>query len=90
MKEFAVYTAARLVLFVVSYALVAGCYVLVTGSRQLPLIWPFVLAVVISAIASALLLRKQRDQFALAVQRRAARASERFEAARAKEDEPDS
>lgn len=89
-KEFAVYTAARLVLFVVSYAAVAGSYVLVTGSRAIPLIWPFIVAVVISAIASAVLLRKQRDRFALAVQRRAARASARFEEARAKEDEPDS
>lgn len=89
MKEFAVYTAARLVLFVVAYAAVAGVYVLVTGSRTIPLIWPFIVAVVVSAIASAVLLRKQRDAFALAVQRRAERASARFEQARAKEDEPD-
>jgi len=88
-KEFAVYTAARLVLFVVAYAAVAGVYVLVTGSRTIPLIWPFIVAVVVSAIASAVLLRKQRDAFALAVQRRAERASARFEQARAKEDEPD-
>jgi hypothetical protein len=88
-KEFAIYTAARLVLFVVAYAAVVGAYLLVVGAGPIPLFWPFLLAVVISAIASALLLRRQRDAFALAVQRRAARASAAFERSRAKEDEPD-
>lgn len=89
MKEFAVYTAARLGLFILSYGLVAGIYVLVSHDRQIPLIWPFLLAVVISAIASAYLLRSQRERFALAVQRRAERASAAFERARSKEDDPE-
>lgn len=77
MKEFAIYTAARLGLFVVSYAVVVGIYLAVTGERQIPLFWPFLLAVVISAVASAVLLRKQRDAFAASVQRRAERSAER-------------
>jgi mannitol-specific phosphotransferase system IIBC component len=89
-KEFAVYTAARLGLFAVSYALVIGVYLLVSGGRQVPLFWPFLLAIVISAVASALLLRGQRDRFAQVVQRRAERASSRLEEMRSAEDEPGS
>ena len=90
MKEFAIYTAARLGLFVVSYVVIVGVYLLVSGDRQIPLFWPFLLAIVVSAIASVYLLRAQRERFAQAVQRRAERASARFEQMRAKEDEPDS
>ena len=90
MKEFAIYTAARLGLFVVSYAVVVGVYLLVSGEREIPLFWPFLVAVLISAIASAYLLRAQRERFAVVVQRRAEKASARLEQARSKEDEPDS
>ncbi|MGE5718825.1 MAG: DUF4229 domain-containing protein [Nocardioidaceae bacterium] len=90
MKEFAIYTAARLGLFLVSYMVIVGVYLLVSGDRQIPLFWPFLLAIVVSAVASVYLLRAQRERFAQAVQRRAERASARFEEMRAKEDEPDS
>lgn len=90
MKEFAIYTAARIGLFVVSYAVVVGIYLLVSGEREIPLFWPFLVAVLISAVASAYLLRAQRERFALVVQRRAEKASARLEQARSKEDEPDS
>lgn len=89
MKEFAIYTAARLGLFVVSYAVVVGIYLLVSGESEIPLFWPFLVAVLISAVASAYLLRAQRERFALVVQRRAEKASARLEQARSKEDEPD-
>jgi hypothetical protein len=89
-KEFAIYTAARLGLFVVSYAVVVGVYLLVSGDAQVPLFWPFLLAIVISAIASAYLLRAQRERFAQVVQRRAERTSARFQEMRAKEDETES
>jgi len=89
-KEFAIYTAARLGLFVVSYVVIVGVYLLVSGDRQIPLFWPFLLAIVVSAIASVYLLRAQRERFAQAVQRRAERASARLEQIRSKEDEPDS
>jgi predicted neutral ceramidase superfamily lipid hydrolase len=88
-KEFLVYTAARLAIFLVSYGVVVGIYLLVTGADQVPLIWPFLIAVVISAIASVVFLRRQREAFAQVVQRRAQRAGERFEQARSKEDDPE-
>ena len=86
MKEFAVYTLARMGLFVGSYALIAGVYLLVTGGDSLPLLWPLLLAAVVSAVGSYFLLRGQRDRFALVVQRRAEAANRRFESARTKED----
>lgn len=90
MKEFFIYTAARLGVFLASYAVVVGIYLLVTGADQVPLIWPFLVAVVISAVASVVLLRRQREAFAHAIQQRADRASSRLEQMRAKEDEPGS
>ncbi|HSE05210.1 MAG TPA: DUF4229 domain-containing protein [Nocardioidaceae bacterium] len=90
MKEFVVYTLSRLGLFVVSYLLVVGVYLLATGGDPVPLFWPFLLAIVVSSIASVYLLKGQRQRFAAVIERRAAAASERLERSRAKEDEPDS
>lgn len=84
-----IYTLARLGLFAASYALVVGVYLLVSGGQHVPVIWPFLVAVVVSAAASVFLLRGQRRRFALVVQRRAEAASRRFEDMRAKEDEPE-
>jgi hypothetical protein len=89
-KEFVVYTLSRLGLFVVSYLLVVGVYLLATGGDPVPLFWPFLLAIVVSSIASVYLLKGQRQRFAAVIERRAAAASERLERSRAKEDEPDS
>lgn len=86
MKEFAVYTAARIGLFIASYAVIAGVYILVSGSSHVPLFWPFVLAALISAAASYYLLSGQRARFAARVEQRAANLSRRFEESRAKED----
>jgi cytochrome bd-type quinol oxidase subunit 1 len=85
-KEFTVYTLARIGLFVASYAVVVGVYLLIAGTHTVPLIWPFVVAIVISAVASYYLLKGPRARFAMKVEQRAAAASRRFEAARAKED----
>ncbi len=85
MKEFWIYTAARLGLFVVSYAVIIGIYLLASGEDRLPVFWPFLLAVIVSAIASAVLLRKQRDRFTAAVQQRAERAAARRSAVEAEE-----
>lgn len=88
-KEFVIYTASRLGLFLASYAVVVGIYLLVTGADSIPLFWPFLVAIVISSVASVFLLKGQRARFAAVVERRAAAASRRFEEARAKEDDPD-
>jgi hypothetical protein len=50
-------------------------------------IWPLVLAALVSGVASYFLLRHQRERFAARVDARARAASQRFEQARAKEDE---
>ena len=86
MKEFFVYTLARIGLFVASYALIVGVYLLVTGGDKVPLLWPLLLAAVVSSIASVYLLRQMRERFAAVIDRRAKAASARFEEARAKED----
>jgi hypothetical protein len=85
-KEFVVYTLARLGLFVASYAIVVGIYLLVTAGDPVPLLWPLLLAAVVSSIASVYLLRQFRDRFAAVIDRRARAAASRFEEARAKED----
>jgi mannitol-specific phosphotransferase system IIBC component len=85
-KEFAIYTVARLGLFVASYAVIAGVYMLVTDSQSVPVVWPLVLAAVVSAVASLYLLAGPRARFAARVEQRAATISRRFEEARAKED----
>ena len=90
MKEFVIYTLSRLGLFVASYALVVGVYLLATGADAIPMFWPFLVAIVISSIASVYLLKAQRARFAAVVERRAAAASRRFEERRSKEDESDS
>ncbi|MGH3509419.1 MAG: DUF4229 domain-containing protein [Nocardioidaceae bacterium] len=86
MREFWAYTGARLGIFVASYAVVAGVYVLVTGSDKLPVAWPILVAAVLSAIASVFLLRGQRQRFAARVELRAKRMTAAFEAQRARED----
>ena len=84
-KEFAIYTGLRLGLFVVTYAVVGGLYVLAFGTQGVVL-WPFLVSVIISAVLSVKLLKRQREAFALRVQQRAERASAAFEERRARED----
>jgi hypothetical protein len=87
-KEFVVYTLARIGLFVASYAVIAGIYLLLTGGDSLPLLWPLLLAAVVSAVSSYYMLRGQRERFAAVIQRRAEAAGRRLEESRAKEDRP--
>jgi len=84
-KEFVVYTAARFALFLVVYGAIIGIYVLVAGT-PVPVLWPLLLAAVVSTVASAYLLRELRERFALKVQERAGRMAQRFEEMKAKED----
>ena len=86
MKEFAVYTVARIGLFVASYAVIAGVYMVVTGTGRVPVFWPLLIAALISSVGSYYLLRGPRARFAARVEQRAATISRRFEEARAKED----
>jgi hypothetical protein len=83
-KEFVVYTLLRLVLFAASFAIVAGIWLAVAD--EVPVMWVFVIAFVISGLASYFVLNPQRERFAQRVDERARRASAAFEAHRARED----
>jgi len=85
-KEFAIYTALRLAIFVACYAVLGWLYVLAFGKTG-ALVWPFLAAIVISSVLSLKFLAPQRERFAAVVQTRAERASSRFEEMRSKEDQ---
>ena len=82
MKEFVVYTLSRLGLFLGAYAIVVGVYLLVSGGSSVPLLWPVIVAAVLSSVASVTMLRGQRERFAASVEQRARRAAARNEAHR--------
>ena len=87
MKDFAVYTLARVGLFVASFAVIAGVWALVTRSTNVPWLWPLVLAAVVSAFASYHWLKAPRERFAARVDARATNMARRFDEAKAKEDQ---
>ena len=87
MKEFLVYTALRILLFAASLGLVLGVWLLLADKA--PLIWVFVIALVISGIGSYYLLHGPRARFAAVVEERARRASDRFEEMKSREDVDD-
>ena len=83
-KEFWIYTALRIALFLASFGVVFGLWFAVT--QDVPVVWAIVVAFVLSGIASYLLLRPQREAFAVKVEGRAAKVADRFEESRSKED----
>ncbi len=85
-KGFLVYTVARFGVFLATYALVVGVYLLVTDGGELPILWPLLLAAVLSTLVSMVLLRRQRDRLSAGVQARAERISAKVEQMRSKED----
>jgi hypothetical protein len=85
-KEFAVYTALRLLMFVACYALFGWLYLIAVGKTG-ALVWPFLAAIVVSSLLSLKFLAPQRERFAAVVQARAERATARFEEIRSKEDQ---
>ncbi|HET7196975.1 MAG TPA: DUF4229 domain-containing protein [Nocardioides sp.] len=84
MKEFVIYTALRLGLFVASLAVVVGVWMLLADT--VPILWPIVISFVVSGVASYFLLNRQRQAFARRVELRAERMQERFEEMKSKED----
>lgn len=83
-KEFWVYTLLRVALFLGTFGIVFGVWYAISG--DVPVLWAVVIAFVVSGIGSYVLLERQRDAFAVKVEGRAARISEKFEESRAKED----
>ena len=86
MKHFLVYTALRLGLFVLCWAVLAGIGTLVFDSTTKVGIWAFVLAAVLSSLLSLRLLSGPREKFAQSVQARAERATAAFEEMKTRED----
>ena len=83
MKDFLVYTVARLGLLVASFLVIWGIFSAL-GSSNLVVI--LVLSAVVSDVASYYLLQGPRARFAARVDSRASRVAQRFEESRAKED----
>ena len=87
MKDFAVYTALRIGLFIACYAILAGLWMLFSKGDELNLLWPFVGAFIVWGVLSLKLLQGPRERFAQRVQDRAARASAKMEEIRSREDQ---
>jgi hypothetical protein len=83
-KEFVIYTALRLLMFVATAALVFGIWLAVAGHASI--MWVLLIALVVSGALSYVVLNRQRTALARHVDARARRASENFEKMRAKED----
>ena len=83
MKDFLVYTVARLGLLVASFLVIGGIF-RALGSDNILVV--LILAAVVSAVASYYLLQGPRARFAARVDSRASRVAQRFEESRAKED----
>jgi membrane protein implicated in regulation of membrane protease activity len=73
-KEFWSYTAARLGLFATCYVVVLGVTALLTDG-PLPVLWPLLVAAVLSTVLAMFLLRGLRERFADKVASRAERMS---------------
>ena len=84
-KEFVVYTALRIGLFVTSLVVVSGVWGLVSGG-EVPVLWAVVIAFIVSGVASYFLLNRQREAFARRVEQRAERVSQRYEEMKSRED----
>ena len=83
-KEFVVYTALRIVLFLATLGVVLGVWLLVADEANAFL--AVIIAFVVSGVGSYFLLERQRAAFARRVEARAERATAAFEERRAKED----
>ena len=84
MKEFWVYTLLRLGLFIGTFAIVFGIWFAIT--RDVPVLWVVVIAFVVSGVGSYYILERPREKFAAKVEGRAAKATQKFEEQRSKED----
>jgi membrane protein implicated in regulation of membrane protease activity len=85
-RPFLLYTLARVLMFAATWAvvwLVASVWVEWTSTTAL---WTALIALVVSAIASLVLLHSLRDRLALQVQERTDRLQQRIDASRRRED----
>ena len=83
-KDFLIYTALRLGLFLLTWGAVTGAWLLNTDKAALGL--TFLIAFVLSGIGSYFVLAGPRERLARHVEERAGRATAAFEERRARED----
>ena len=86
MKEFAIYTGLRILLFVASLVTISLIWSLLNDGKISP-IWTLVLAFAVSGVLSYFLLNRQRVAFARRVEERASRAAAAFDERKAREDD---
>lgn len=86
MKPFALYTAARLVLFAATWGLVWLVASIWLEWSSVTALWTALIAMAISALASFVLLRDLRQRLAQRVDERAVRMQQAYDAAKRKED----
>jgi uncharacterized membrane protein YfcA len=84
MREFAVYTGLRLLMFAATFGIIVGVWLLV--SEKANIFVAVVIAFIVSGVGSYFLLNGQREALAKRVEVRAERASKAFEERKAKED----
>jgi hypothetical protein len=86
-KDFVVYTALRLVLFLATAAVVMGTWRLITGElTQTASFVCLIASFLISGVVALKLLEPQRARFARRVEDRASAAASKFDEMRSKED----
>jgi hypothetical protein len=83
-KEFWIYTLLRLLLFVGSFGIVVGVWLLVAD--RAPIVWVAVIAFLMSGLGSYFLLDRPREALARRVQDRADKMTAKMEEMRSKED----
>ncbi len=86
-KEFWIYTLARIALLLVTWAAITGAWILIAGKVAPGL--TLLIAFVVTGIASYFVLRGPREALARRVEERASRAVDRYEEMRSKEDAED-
>lgn len=86
MRDFALYTLARLGLFAVAFGLLWLVLSPVVTWTTVSVLWVAVLALLVSAVASLALLGRLRDRLAASVQQRAQRVRDSVERSRRSED----
>ena len=86
MRDFALYTLARLGLFAVAFGLLWLVLSPVVTWTTVSVLWVAVLALLVSAVASLVLLGRLRDRLAASVQQRAQRVRDSVERSRRSED----
>ena len=84
MREFAVYTGLRLLMFVGTFGILVGVWLLVGDKANIFL--AVVIAFIVSGVGSYFLLNRPRVALAKRVEVRAERATKAFEERKAKED----